>query len=89
MNLFDEEEITLPLKDGQFIYYPKFLNEELASELFNSIYQETNWKKIRLQYLVKKYFNPDLQVCLGMKANLILIQELPCIQIIGTNHYCL
>ena len=65
MNLFDEEEITLPLKDGQFIYYPKFLNEELASELFNSIYQETNWKEDSITIFGKKILQPRLTSLFG------------------------
>ncbi|SHI51161.1 alpha-ketoglutarate-dependent dioxygenase AlkB family protein [Flavobacterium haoranii] len=65
MNLFDEEEITLPLKDGQFIYYPKFLNEELASELFNSIYQETNWKEDSITIFGKKILQPRLTCLFG------------------------
>ena len=65
MNLFDEEEITLPLKDGQFIYYPKFLNEALASELFNSIYQETNWKEDSITIFGKKILQPRLTCLFG------------------------
>lgn len=65
MNLFDEEEITLPLKDGHFIYYPKFLNEELASELFNSIYQETNWKEDSITIFGKKILQPRLTSLFG------------------------
>ena len=65
MNLFDKEEITLPLKDGKFIYYPKFLNEKLASELFNSIYQETNWKEDSITIFGKKILQPRLTSLFG------------------------
>lgn len=65
MNLFDEEEITLPLKDGQFIYYPKFLNEALASELFHSIYKETNWKEDSITIFGKKILQPRLTCLFG------------------------
>lgn len=65
MNLFNEEEIILPLKDGQFIYYPKFLNEALASELFHSIYKETNWKKDSITIFGKKILQPRLTCLFG------------------------
>ena len=65
MNLFNEEEIILPLKDGQFIYYPKFLNEALASELFHSIYKETNWKEDSITIFGKKILQPRLTCLFG------------------------
>ncbi|MBD3724192.1 MAG: alpha-ketoglutarate-dependent dioxygenase AlkB [Flavobacteriaceae bacterium] len=65
MNLFNEEEIALPLKDGRFIYYPKFLNEALASELFHSIYKETNWKEDSITIFGKKILQPRLTCLFG------------------------
>jgi alkylated DNA repair dioxygenase AlkB len=63
--LFNEEEIALPLKDGRFIYYPKFQNEALASELFHSIYKETNWKEDSITIFGKKILQPRLTCLFG------------------------
>ena len=63
--LFPEEKIRLPLKDAEFEYFPNFLNQESADQLFKILLQETPWQQDDLIIFGKIYPQPRLTALYG------------------------
>lgn len=63
--LFPEEKIRLPLKDAEFEYFPNFLNQESADQLFKILLEETPWQQDDLIIFGKIYPQPRLTALYG------------------------
>lgn len=67
MNLFENEKIILPLKDGVFEYYPSFLSQSKANLFFEKLRNETPWQHDEITLFGKKILQPRLTAFYGNK----------------------
>jgi len=65
MSLFENEKIILPLTDGIFEYYPNFLSEEKANQIFQQILNETAWQQDSISIFGKTHLQPRLTALYG------------------------
>lgn len=65
MALFENEKIILPLTDGIFEYYPNFLSEEKANQIFQQILTETAWQQDSISLFGKTHLQPRLTALYG------------------------
>ncbi len=70
LDLFSEENeiIELPLKDARIFYYPKFLDHNEASLLFQKLMDKTPWREDKIKVFGKVYNQPRLTALYGNNA---------------------
>lgn len=60
MFLFPNEPYKLDLPRAKVIYYPQFLREQEAQELYDVLYRETPWQQDNIKVFGKVYAQPRL-----------------------------
>ncbi len=72
MNLFtsetSKEKVHLPLEGATIHYYPHFFNEQEASQLFQQLLTETDWKQDDIKVFGKIHPQPRLTALYGEKG---------------------
>ncbi|MEX0996085.1 MAG: alpha-ketoglutarate-dependent dioxygenase AlkB [Flavobacteriaceae bacterium] len=54
------KKICLNLSDSDIIYFPKFYNPEVASKMFDTLFNETDWQQDDIKVFGKIYAQPRL-----------------------------
>jgi alkylated DNA repair dioxygenase AlkB len=65
LDLFPNEKIDLNLPDAVFEWYPNFLSNETADELFQKLLDETPWQHDEITIFGKKILQPRLTCLFG------------------------
>jgi alkylated DNA repair dioxygenase AlkB len=65
LDLFPNEKINLNLPDAIFEWYPNFLTNETADELFQKLLDETPWQHDEITIFGKKILQPRLTCLFG------------------------
>jgi alkylated DNA repair dioxygenase AlkB len=65
LDFFPNEKIILDLPDAIFEYYPNFLNELKATEIFQNLLNETPWQLDKITVFGKTYLQPRLTALYG------------------------
>ncbi|MBL4663458.1 MAG: alpha-ketoglutarate-dependent dioxygenase AlkB [Flavobacteriaceae bacterium] len=71
LSLFSSEEnespLILALPDSEILYYPNFLQDTYASEVFKTLLNETKWQQDDIKIYGKVYKQPRLTALYGEK----------------------
>lgn len=65
LNLFPNKKIILDLLDAVFEYYPIFLDTTKATEIFQSLLNETPWQQDEITVFNKTHLQPRLTALYG------------------------